>query len=86
MFKNISWCMHSIKSLGFVVVVVVVVVVLVVINLSIIDYIVFNAFLTVFQFYRSGHFTYLWFPRFVLTSTPHDILFKPLTAFPQNHC
>ena len=42
-------------------------------------------FLTVFQLHHSGQCTYPCFSGVLLTSTPHNILFKPLAAFPQNH-
>ena len=41
-------------------------------------------FSTVFQLYRQC--TYPYFPGVLLTSTPHNILSKPLAAFPHNHC
>ena len=43
-------------------------------------------FSTVFQLYHGGQCTYPWFPGVLLTSTPHNILSKPLTAFLHNHC
>ena len=43
-------------------------------------------FLTIFQLYRGGQCTYPCFPGVLLTSTLHNILSKPLTAFPLNHC
>ena len=43
-------------------------------------------FSTVFQLYCGGQCTYPCFPGVVLTSTPHNILSKPLAAFPHNHC
>ena len=43
-------------------------------------------FSTVFQLYRSGQCTYPCFPRVLLTSIPHNILSKPMTVFPHNHC
>ena len=42
-------------------------------------------FSTVFQLYRGGQCIYQCFPG-VLFGTPHDILSKPLAAFPHNHC
>ena len=41
-------------------------------------------FSTVFQLYRGGHCTYQCFPGVILSS-PHNILSKPLAAFPHNH-
>ena len=41
-------------------------------------------FSTVFQLHRSGQCTYPCFRGALLTSTPHNILSKPLAAFP--HC
>ena len=41
---------------------------------------------TLFQLYRSGQSTYPCFPGFLLTSTPHSILSKPLAAFQHNQC
>ena len=43
-------------------------------------------FSTVFQLYRGGQSTYPCFSRFLLTSSPHNILSKPLAAFPHNNC
>ena len=43
-------------------------------------------FSTVFQLYRDGQYTNPCFPGIILTSTSHNILFKPLAAFPHNHC
>ena len=43
-------------------------------------------FSTVFQLYRGGQSIYPCFPRVLLTSTPHNILSKPLAASPHNHC
>ena len=40
---------------------------------------------TVFQLYPGGQCTYPCFPGVLLTSTPHNILFKPLAAFSNNH-
>ena len=40
-------------------------------------------FSTVFQLHRSSQCTYQCFPGILLTSTPHNILSKPLAAFPQ---
>ena len=42
-------------------------------------------FSTVFQLYQGGQCTYPCFPGVLLTSTPHNTLFKPLTAFPHDH-
>ena len=42
-------------------------------------------FSTEFQLYHSSHCTYQCFPGVLLTSTPHNILSKPLAAFPHNH-
>ena len=41
-------------------------------------------FSTVFQLYHDGECTYPCLPGVFLTSTPHNILFKPLAAFPHN--
>ena len=41
---------------------------------------------TVFQLYRGGQCTIPCFPRVLLTCTPHNILSKPLAAFPHSHC
>ena len=43
-------------------------------------------FSTLFQLYCSGQCTYPYLSRLLLTSTPHNILSKPLAAFPHNHC
>ena len=43
-------------------------------------------FSTVFQLYCCGQCTYPCFPGVLFTSTPHTFLFKPLPAFPNNHC
>ena len=43
-------------------------------------------FSTVFQLYRGSQCTYPCFPGVLLTSTLHNILSKPLGAFPYNHC
>ena len=43
-------------------------------------------FSTVYQLYRGGHCTYPCFHIVLLTSTPHNILSKPLAPFPHNHC
>ena len=43
-------------------------------------------FATVFQLYHCGQCTDPCFPGVLLTSTPHNILSKPLAAFPLNHC
>ena len=45
-----------------------------------------TSFSTVFQLYCSGQCTYPWFPQVLLTSALHNILSKPLAAFPHNHC
>ena len=45
-----------------------------------------TSFSTIFQLYRGGQCTYPCFPGVLLTSTPHNILTKPLIALPQNHC
>ena len=50
---------------------------------SLIACIVFNA---LFQLYRGGQCTYPCFPGVLLIRTPHNILSKPLAAFPQNLC
>ena len=50
-----------------------------------IDCMVFNAVSTVFHLYRGGQCTYPCFPGVLLTSTPHNILSKPLAAFPHLH-
>ena len=42
---------------------------------------VFNTVSTVFQLYCGGKCTYPCFPGVLLTSTPHNILSKPLAAF-----
>ena len=44
-------------------------------------------FSTLFQLYCGGHCTYPCFclPGVLLTSTPHNILSKPLASFPHNH-
>ena len=51
-----------------------------------------NTFSTEFQLNPGGKNTYPWFPEVLpevpevlLTSTPHNILSKPLAAFPHNH-
>ena len=41
---------------------------------------------TEFQLYRCGQCTYPCFPGVLLSSTTHNILSKPLAAFPHNHC
>ena len=51
--------------------------------ITMIDCMVFNAFQQYFN-YRSGQCTYPCFPGILLTSTPHNILCKPLAAFPHN--
>ena len=43
-------------------------------------------FTTVLQLYHGGQCTSPCFPGVVLTSTPHNILSKPLAAFPHKHC
>ena len=43
-------------------------------------------FSTVLQLYCSGQCTYPCFPGVLLTNTPYNILSKPLSAFPNNHC
>ena len=43
-------------------------------------------FATLFKLYCSGQSTYPCFPGVLLTSAPHNILFKPLAAFQHNHC
>ena len=43
-------------------------------------------FSRVFQFYHGSQCICLCFPGVLLTSTPHNILSKPLAAFPLNHC
>ena len=43
-------------------------------------------FSKVFQLYCRSQCTYPCFPGVLLTSTPHNILSKPLAAFPHNHC
>ena len=43
-------------------------------------------FSTVFQLYRGSQCTYPCFSRILFASTPHNILSKPLTAFPHKHC
>ena len=40
----------------------------------------------VFQSYHGCQCTYLCFPGVLLTSAPHNILSKPLAAFPRYHC
>ena len=42
-------------------------------------------FSKLFHLYRSGQYTYLCFSGVLLTSTPHNVLSKPPTAFPFNH-
>ena len=41
---------------------------------------------SVFQLYRGGQCTYPCFRGVLLTSTLHNILSKPLAAFPHGHC
>ena len=43
-------------------------------------------FSMLFQLYRSGQYNYPCFSGILLTSTTHNILSKPLTAFQHNHC
>ena len=43
-------------------------------------------FFTVFQIYRGGQCSYRCFPGLLLTNTGHNIVSKPLTAFPHNYC
>ena len=43
-------------------------------------------FATVFQLYHGGQWTYPCFHGVLLSSTPHNILSKPLAAFPHNYC
>ena len=43
-------------------------------------------FSTVLQLYCGSRCTYSCFPGVVLTSAPHNIVSKPLVAFPCNHC
>ena len=42
-------------------------------------------FSTLFQLYHGGQCTYPCFPVVLLTSTPHNVPSKPLSAFPHNH-
>ena len=44
-------------------------------------HVVFNS-----QFYCGGKCTYPCFPGILLTSNPHNVLFKPPATFPPNHC
>ena len=46
----------------------------------------FTSFTTVFRLYCGSQSTYPCFPGVLLTSTLHNILSKPLAAFPHNHC
>ena len=46
------------------------------------DWLVFSS---LFQFYRGGLCTYQCFHGIILTGTSHNILSKPLAAFPLNH-
>ena len=39
---------------------------------------------TVFQLHRGGQFTFTCFPGVLLTSAPHNVISKPLAAFPHN--
>ena len=43
-------------------------------------------FSTVFQLYRSDQCICQCCPRVLLASTPHNVISKPLAAFPHNHC
>ena len=43
-------------------------------------------FSKVFHLFHSGQCTFPCFPWVFLTSTPHNILSKPLAAFPHYHC
>ena len=47
---------------------------------------VFNTIFNSISDILGSQCTYPCFPGVLLTSTPHNILSKPLTAFPQNHC
>ena len=47
---------------------------------------VFNAVTTVFQVFLGSQCTYPCFSGVLLSSTLHNILSKPLAAFPHNHC
>ena len=51
-----------------------------------IDCMVLTLFSIVFQSYCGGQCTYPCFLGVLLTSTLHNILSKPLAAFPHNHC
>ena len=57
-------------------------------NYWLIDCMVFSVpfFSTVFKLYRGGQCTHPYFPGVLLTSTPLNILSKPLPAFPHDHC
>ena len=44
------------------------------------------SFSTVFQLYRGSQCNYPCFPGVLFSDTPHNILSKPLAAFPHNHC
>ena len=46
----------------------------------------FKPFSTVFQLCHGGQCTYSYFPGVLLSSTPLNILFKPLATFTNNHC
>ena len=46
----------------------------------------FTPYSKVFQLYCGGQCTYPCFPGVLLTSTPHNILSKPLAAFTHNYC
>ena len=46
---------------------------------------VFNS-ISVVSWQPVSQYTYPFFPGVLLTSTPHNILSKPLAAFPHNHC
>ena len=56
---------------------------------QIVDWLIFwslTPFSTVFQLHRGSQCTCPCFPGFLLTSTQHNILSKPLAAFPHNRC
>ena len=44
------------------------------------------SFSKVFHLYSGGQCIYSCFPGVLVTSTSHNILSKPLAAFPHNHC
>ena len=52
----------------------------------IVDCKVFNAVFNSIQLNHGRQCTYLCFPGILLTSTPHNILSKPLATFPRNNC